>query len=134
GNMAAGQVSIALGARGPVGAVVTACATGTNAIGDAFRLIARGDVDVMIAGGAEAAITPLGLGGFCAARALSTRNEEPQRASRPFDKNRDGFVMGEGGAIVVLESLESAQARGARIWAEVCGYGYAGDAYHVVQP
>lgn len=134
GNMAAGQVSIALGARGPVSAVVTACATGTNAIGDAYRLIARGDVDVMIAGGAEAAITPLGLGGFCAARALSTRNEEPQRASRPFDKNRDGFVMGEGGAIVVLESLESAQARGARIWAEVCGYGYAGDAYHVVQP
>lgn len=134
GNMAAGQVSIALGARGPVSTVVTACATGTNAIGDAFRLIARGDVDVMIAGGAEAAITPLGLGGFCSARALSTRNDEPQRASRPFDKGRDGFIMGEGGGIVILESLDSAQARGAKILAEVCGYGYAGDAYHVVQP
>lgn len=134
GNMAAGHVSIALGARGPVSAVVTACATGTNAIGDAFRTIARGDVDIMIAGGAEAAITPLGLGGFCSARALSTRNDDPQRASRPFDKARDGFVMGEGSGIVVLESLESAQARGAKILAEICGYGYAGDAYHVVQP
>lgn len=134
GNMAAGQVSIALGAQGPVSAVVTACATGTNAIGDAFRLIARGDVDVMIAGGAEAAITPLSLGGFCSARALSTRNDEPQRASRPFDKGRDGFIMGEGGGIVILESLDSAQARGAKILAEICGYGYAGDAYHVVQP
>lgn len=134
GNMAAGQVSIALGARGPVSAVVTACATGTNAIGDAFRLVARGDVDVAVAGGSEAAITPLSLGGFCAARALSTRNDEPHKASRPFDKGRDGFVMGEGSGVVVLESLDSARARGARILAEVCGYGYAGDAYHVVQP
>jgi len=133
-NMAAGHVSIALGARGPVSAVVTACATGTNAIGDAFRCIARGDVDVMIAGGSEAAITPMGVGGFCSARALSTRNHDPQAASRPFDKGRDGFVMGEGSGIVILESLESAQNRGATIYAEITGYGYAGDAYHVVQP
>lgn len=134
GNMAAGHVSIALGARGPVSAVVTACATGTNAIGDAFRTIARGDVDIMIAGGAEAAITPMGVGGFCSARALSTRNDDPQGASRPFDKGRDGFVMGEGSGIVILESLESAQARGATIYAEITGYAFAGDAYHVVQP
>lgn len=134
GNMAAGQVSIALGAQGPVSAVVTACATGTNAIGDAFRAIARGDVDIMVAGGSEAAITPMGVGGFCSARALSTRNDDPQGASRPFDAGRDGFVMGEGSGIVILESLESAQARGAEILAEITGYGYAGDAYHVVQP
>jgi 3-oxoacyl-[acyl-carrier-protein] synthase II len=133
-NMAAGHVSIALGAQGPVSSVVTACATGTNAIGDAFRAIARGDVDVMVAGGSEASITPMGVGGFCAARALSTRNDDPQGASRPFDKGRDGFVMGEGSGIVILESLESAQARGAKILAEITGYGYAGDAYHVVQP
>lgn len=134
GNIAAGSVSIALGAQGPVSAVVTACATSTNAIGDAFRLVARGDVDVMIAGGSEAAITPLALGGFCSARALSTRNDEPLRASRPFDKGRDGFIMGEGGGVVILESLDYARARGAKILGEVCGYGYAGDAYHVVQP
>lgn len=134
GNMAAGHVSIALGAQGPVSAVVTACATGTNAIGDAFRAIARGDVDIMVAGGSEAAITPMGVGGFCSARALSTRNDDPQGASRPFDAGRDGFVMGEGSGIVILESLESAKTRGAEILAEITGYGYAGDAYHVVQP
>ncbi|MTI95085.1 MAG: beta-ketoacyl-ACP synthase II [Firmicutes bacterium] len=133
-NMAAGNISIDLGAQGPVSSVVTACATGTNAIGDAFRSIARGDVDVMIAGGSEASITPMGMGGFCAARALSTRNDEPEAASRPFDAQRDGFVMGEGAGIVVMESLESAQARGATILAEITGYGSAGDAFHVVQP
>ena len=134
GNMAAGHISIALGAKGPVSSVVTACATGTNAIGDAFRVIARGDADVMIAGGSEATITPLAVGGFCAARALSTRNHDPEGASRPFDAQRDGFVMGEGSGIVVLEDLEHAQTRGATILAEVTGYGSAGDAYHMVQP
>lgn len=133
-NMAAGHISIALGAKGPVSAVVTACATGTNAIGDAFRVIARGDVDIMVAGGTEAAITPMGVGGFCSARALSTRNDAPSAASRPFDAQRDGFVIGEGSGIVVLESLEHAVKRGATILAEVAGYGSAGDAYHVVQP
>ncbi|SES75417.1 beta-ketoacyl-ACP synthase II [Anaerobranca gottschalkii] len=133
-NMAAGGVSIALGAKGPVSSVVTACATGTNAIGDAFKIIQRGDADVMVAGGAEAAITPMGLGGFCTARAVSTNNDNPQKASRPFDKNRDGFVMGEGAGVVILESLEHAQARGAKILAEVIGYGWASDAFHVVQP
>lgn len=133
-NMAAGHISIALGAKGPVSSVVTACSTGTNAIGDAFRLIAWGDVDVMVAGGSEAAITPMGVGGFCSARALSTRNDDPAHASRPFDAERDGFVIGEGSGIVVLESLEHARERGAAILAEVAGYGAAGDAYHVVQP
>lgn len=133
-NMAAGQISIEFSARGPVNAVVSACATGTNAIGDAFRIIARGDADVMLAGGSEAAVTPMGVGGFCSAKALSTRNDDPTAASRPFDKDRDGFVIGEGSGIVVLESMEHARQRGATIWAEVCGYGCAGDAYHVVQP
>ncbi|MGI6343574.1 MAG: beta-ketoacyl-ACP synthase II [Bacillota bacterium] len=134
GNMAAGQVSIALGAQGPVSAVVTACATGTSAIGEAFRTIARGDADIVVAGGTEAAITPMALGGFCAARALSTRNADPAGASRPFDQGRDGFVMGEGSGVVILESLECAEKRGATILAEVVGYGQAGDAFHVVQP
>ncbi len=133
-NMAAGHISIALGARGPVSSVVTACASGTNAIGDAFRVIARGEADVMIAGGSEATITPLAVGGFCSARALSTRNDDPAGASRPFDAQRDGFVMGEGSGIVVLEDLEHAQNRGATILAEITGYGSAGDAYHMVQP
>ena len=134
GNMAAGNISIALGAKGPVSSVISACATGTDAIGTAFRLISYGDADVAIAGGTEAAITPMGLGGFCSARALSTRNEEPEKASRPFDQDRDGFVLGEGAGTVVLETLESAQKRGAKILAEVKGYGCAGDAYHQVQP
>ncbi|QNO15665.1 beta-ketoacyl-ACP synthase II [Alkalicella caledoniensis] len=133
-NMAAGQISISLGAKGPVSSVVTACATGTNAIGDAFKTIQRGDADVMVAGGAEASITPMGLGGFCSARAVSTNNDNPKGASRPFEKNRDGFVMGEGAGIVILESLEHAQKRGAKILAEVVGYGVASDAFHVVQP
>lgn len=134
GNIAAGQVSIAFGAKGPVNGVVSACATGTNAIGDAYRLIARGDADIMIAGGSEAAITPMGMGGFCSARALSTRNDDPQAASRPFDRDRDGFVVGEGCGIVILESLTSARNREVAALAEICGYGCAGDAYHVVQP
>jgi 3-oxoacyl-[acyl-carrier-protein] synthase II len=133
-DMGAGFVSIVLGARGPNTCAVTACATGANNIGDAYEIIKRGDADAMIAGGAEAAITPLGMAGFSAARTMSTRNEEPERASRPFDANRDGFVMGEGSGIVVLETLEAAQARGARIYAEVIGYGMSGDAYHVTAP
>lgn len=133
-NMAAGQISITLGSKGPVSSVVTACATGTNAIGDAFKTIQRGDANVMVAGGTEASITPMGLGGFCSARAVSTNNDNPKGASRPFDKDRDGFVMGEGAGIVILESLEHAQARGAKILAEVVGYGVASDAFHVVQP
>ncbi len=133
-NMASGQVSIIFGAKGPNGCTVTACATGTNCIGDAFRIIQRGDADVMIAGGAEAAVTPLGMAGFCAMKALSTRNDEPQKASRPFDADRDGFVMGEGAGIVVLEEMEQALKRGAKIYAEVIGYASTSDAYHIVQP
>jgi 3-oxoacyl-[acyl-carrier-protein] synthase II len=131
GDMASGQVSILLGARGPNSCVTTACASGTNAIGDAFEIISRDQADVMIAGGAEAAINPLAMAGFDAARALSRRNDEPQRASRPFDAKRDGFVMGEGAGIVILESLEHAQARGADLKAEIVGYGMTGDAYHI---
>lgn len=133
-NMAAGQVAITFGLQGPTTCVVTACATGTNAIGDAFRLIQHGYADVVVAGGTEAAIVPLAVGGFCAMKAMSTRNDEPQKASRPFDKDRDGFVMGEGSGVVVLESLAHAEKRGARILAEVAGYAANDDAYHITAP
>jgi 3-oxoacyl-[acyl-carrier-protein] synthase II len=133
-NLASGQISIRFGAKGPNSAAVTACAAGTHSIGDAFRLIQHGFADAMIAGGAESAITPLGIGGFNAMKALSTRNEEPERASRPFDADRDGFVMGEGAGVVVIEALESALKRGARVHAEVMGYGMTADAYHITAP
>lgn len=133
-NMASGQVSILTGARGPNGCTVTACATATSSIGEAFQFIKEGKADIMITGGSEASITPLGLAGFCAMRALSTRNDNPAEASRPFDAGRDGFVMGEGSGIVILEEKERALARGARIYAELAGYGASGDAYHIVQP
>lgn len=133
-NMASGHVSIMFGARGPSSCSVTACATATNSIGDAFNMIRYGVAEVMIAGGTEAPITPLSIAGFCSMKALSTRNESPQQACRPFDLDRDGFVMGEGAGIVILEELEHALKRGAKIYAELVGYGSSSDAYHIVQP
>ena len=133
-NRAAGQVSIRFGAQGPNSATCTACSASAHAIGDAFEVISRGDADVMIAGGSEAAITPMGIGGFGALRALSTRNDEPKRASRPFDKDRDGFIVGEGAGVIILEELEDARRRGARIYAELVGYGMSADAYHITAP
>jgi 3-oxoacyl-[acyl-carrier-protein] synthase II len=133
-NLAAGQVSMRHGAKGPNEATATACTTSAHSIGDSFRIIQHNDADVMIAGGAEAAITPMGVGGFAAMRALSTRNDEPEKASRPWDQGRDGFVIGEGSGIMILEELEYAKKRGAPILAEVVGYGMSGDAYHITQP
>ncbi|MDD5495642.1 MAG: beta-ketoacyl-ACP synthase II [Candidatus Omnitrophica bacterium] len=133
-NMASGQISIMFGVKGPNSAVATACATGNHAIGDAFRIIQRDEADIMFSGGAEAAITPMGFGGFCALKALSTRNDEPEKASRPFDKNRDGFVIGEGSGIVILEEMEHAMKRNAPIYCELIGYGMSGDAYHMTAP
>jgi 3-oxoacyl-[acyl-carrier-protein] synthase II len=133
-NLAAGQVSMRYGAKGPNEATATACTTSAHSIGDSYRIIQHNDADVMIAGGAEAAITPMGVGGFAAMRALSTRNDAPEKASRPWDRDRDGFVIGEGAGIMILEELEFARKRGARILAEIAGYGMSGDAYHMTQP
>jgi 3-oxoacyl-[acyl-carrier-protein] synthase II len=133
-NIGAGQVSMAFGAKGPNTTVVTACASSTNSIGEAFRIIQRGDADIMITGGAEASITPLSMAGFCSMKAMSTRNDDPTKASRPFDKDRDGFVMGEGAGILILEELDHAIKRGATIYGEVAGYGMSADAYHITAP
>lgn len=133
-NMAAGLTAIHVGAKGPNSCPVTACAAGSNAVGDAFRLIQRGEAQAMICGGTEAAVTPLGVAGFASAKALSTRNDDPEHACRPFDRDRDGFVIGEGSGILILESLEHAQARGAKIYGEIVGYGMTCDAYHMTSP
>jgi 3-oxoacyl-[acyl-carrier-protein] synthase II len=133
-NEASGHISIDLNIKGPNSCVATACASGSHAIGDAFRILQHGDADVMLCGGTESCITALGVGGFCALKALSTRNNEPQKASRPFDRDRDGFVMAEGAGIAVLETLEHAKKRGAQIYAEFCGYGMSADAYHITAP
>ena len=133
-NLASGWVAIRTGAKGPNSATATACTASAHALGESFRYIQRGDADAMIAGGSEAAITPLGVGGFCSMRALSTRNDAPERASRPFDRDRDGFVIGEGSGVVILEELEHAKARGATIYCELIGYGMSGDAYHITAP
>ena len=134
GNMAPGMIAISFGARGPNSSIATACAAGTHAIGDAFKIIKRGAADVMITGGVEAVVTPTCVAGFSAMKALSTRNDEPEKASRPFDRDRDGFVIGEGCGILILEALEVALSRGADIYAEVCGYGMSGDGYHMTSP
>ena len=134
GNMASGEVSMHFGLKGPNFSVASACATGAHAIGEAYKMIQREDVDAMIAGGVEAAITPLGVGGFCSMKALSTRNDEPEKASRPFEKDRDGFVMSEGGGIIILEELQFALNRGAKIYGELIGYGLSADAYHIAAP
>ncbi len=134
GNMAPGMISIQLGAKGPNSSIATACAAGTHAIGDSFNIIRRGQADAMITGGVESMITPTCIAGFNSLKALSTRNNEPEKASRPFDRDRDGFVMGEGSGILILEALEHALERGARIYAEVCGYGMSGDSYHITAP
>jgi 3-oxoacyl-[acyl-carrier-protein] synthase II len=133
-NLASGHVSMRFGAKGPINCAVTACASGTSAIGDSYKTIAYGDADTMIAGGVEAAVTPLGVGGFCAMRALSTRNDDPEKASRPFDKGRNGFVISEGCGVLILEELSFALRRGARIYAELAGYGCTSDAYHLAAP
>src|SRR5207244_8771650 len=133
-NLAAGHVSIRYNAKGPNEATCTACTSSAHSVGDAFKIIARCDAEVMIAGGPEAAITPMGVGGFAAMRALSTRNDEPEKASRPWDRDRDGFIIGEGAGILILEELEHARARGAKPIAEIVGYGMSGDAYHITQP
>jgi 3-oxoacyl-[acyl-carrier-protein] synthase II len=133
-NLAAGQISIKFGAKGPNSAISTACATGSHSIGDAFKIIQRGEADAMIAGGTEAVITPMAVGGFNAMKAISTRNDEPQKASRPFDVDRDGFVIGEGAGIIILESLQHAMDRGAKVYAEIVGYGMTADAYHITSP
>jgi 3-oxoacyl-[acyl-carrier-protein] synthase II len=133
-NMVSGHVSMQYGAKGPNTTVVTACASGTNAIGDAYHVIKRGDADFMFSGGAEAAITPIGISGFCTMKAMSTRNDDPTKASRPFDKDRDGFVMSEGSGILILEEYEHAKKRGAKIYGEIVGFGYTADAYHITAP